>query len=82
MKAEDRCGMCAFAQETESIEDVECHYNPPLTFPVPTQGGIGFASAFPRLKALTGWCRCFVKGEMVRRSVILPATKNMLELMK
>lgn len=80
MKADERCGMCRFAQETADIETVECHYNPPATFPVPTPQGVGFAAAWPRVNALRGWCRCFEKGDMVRMSRVLPATSNALKL--
>lgn len=73
MKDDERCGMCAWAQETDNINDVECHVEPPTVFVVPTDKGIGFTSSFPRLNALRSWCRRFEKGEMVRLSRIVPA---------
>jgi len=73
MKDNERCGMCAWSQETEKIDEVECHGGLPQVSPIPMGGQLTFVSYFPRMSALRGWCKHFEEGEMVRMSRILPA---------
>jgi hypothetical protein len=71
MKDDERCGMCAFSQETDKIEEVECHGDLPKAMAINQGGQLAFITVFPRMPALTGWCKYWEKGDMVRRSRIL-----------